>query len=335
MLRIGLIGYTNLCSGLGLFNWDWLHAFGDSILSVGSGKGPQQVWTDRQLSTQRPPHVNQIENYFETYQPDVLLFMETVFNGKLYGIAKRRGIKVVGIPMHETRTIVAPWPDLVICTCETAWHKTGGNKALLFLPIGLDLFPFKLRTGHTFVMSLGYDGMRDRRQAAVTIRAFCSFDDPDMRMIVNSQTNFPGRIDDPRIEYRLQNYPEPKDPYKDGDIFLAPIAYGGYERTILEAMSCGMPTLTTDADPMNLFQHDKDFLIQPYKKYEFSQAYVSDTVYNEVSFEAMRDKIEWLLKIPTGKYSERARAQAVAQSWESGYYKDVWLDALRGDDNLQ
>jgi len=330
-VRIGLIGYTNLCSGLGLFNHDWLDVFGDSILSVGSGKGPQQVWSERQLTVQRPPHVKQIENYFETYKPDVLLFMETVFNGKLFALAKQRGIRVVGIPMHETSTITAPWPDLIICTCETAWRKTKfHSKKMLFLPIGLELFPFKLRTGHTFVMSLGYDGMRDRRQAAVTIRAFCSFDDPDMRMVINSQTNFPGRIDDPRIEYRKQNYPEPKDLYKDGDIFLAPIAYGGYERMILEAMSSGMPTLTTNADPMNLFQHDPDLLVQPHKQYTFSEAYVSDTVYNEVSFEAMREKIAWLKTIDTAEYSLRSRQQAIAQSWGCKQipYKETWLEAL-------
>jgi glycosyltransferase involved in cell wall biosynthesis len=172
--------------------------------------------------------------------------------------------------------------------------------------------------------------MRDRRQSATTIKAFLSIEDPDIRMIVNTQTNIPGRTEDPRIEYRTQNYPEPKDVYADGDIMLAPMAYGGYERTILESMASGMPCLTTDADPMNLFQHDPDFLVSPFKQFTFSQSYISNTVYNQVSVESMREKISWLLTIPTSKYSHRARAQAVAQSWESTAidYRKVWLEAL-------
>jgi glycosyltransferase involved in cell wall biosynthesis len=332
-MRIGLIGYTDINSGIGLFDWDLFHAFGDSILSINSRKGAQLTLTEKQVSCNRPPNNLSIERYLDQFRPEVVLFVETPFNELLFKLCKDRGIKVVGIPMHESGAAARNGADLYICPSVSAWeknlHNNVTNSVLMFLPIGLDLFPYKQRTGHTFVMSLGYDGMRDRRQSAVTIKAFCSFDDPDMRLIVHTQTNIPGRVDDSRITYITGNYPEPKTCYEEGDIFLGCCAYGGYERTILEAMSSGMPTLTTNADPMNLFQHDPDLLIEPCRKYVFSEGYIQDTVYNVVSFEDMRDRLEWLMTIDTAKYSERARKQAEAQSWEGPIdYKGTWLQAL-------
>lgn len=54
-----------------------------------------------------------------------------------------------------------------------------------------------------------------------------------------------------------------------------------------------------------------------------------NTIYNEVSAEALRAKMEWLLTIDTADYSRRARAQAEAQSRESSIdYKAVWMKTL-------
>ena len=136
--------------------------------------------------------------------------------------------------------------------------------------------------------------------------------------------------DDKRITFIEKNYPHPADIYEDGDIAILPIAYGGYERSILESMASGMPTLTMDADPMNQYQHDPDLLVEPSRQYEFSEQWVFDTIYSEVSVGVLRAKMEWLLTIDTAKYSRRARRQAGAQSWESKDldYKNAWLETM-------
>jgi len=304
----------------------------DSILSIRCEAKGQEVWTDRQLNVSRPPTDRQLADYFATYRPDVVIYIETPFSEKLYSMAHSHGCKVVGIVMHETYMVSRLEADLLVCPCATAFTKAHGNKQLLFLPIGLKMFPFKLRKGHTFVASIGYGGVNDRRQVAKIVEAFNGLKDPEARLIINSQADLPRgvKVDDSRITLNQKTYPEPKDVYSEGDIAISPIAYGGYERGILEAMASGMPCLTMNADPMNLFQHDPDFLIEPERRWTLNGQWVRNTVYSEVSADTLREKMAWLLTIPTAEYSRWARAQAEAQSWESEIpYLETWLDAIR------
>lgn len=333
--RTGLIGYTNKNSGVGVFMWEFIRYLGaDSILSIDNPVKGREQWLERQVNTARPPPDREIEEYIRAYRPDVLLFIETPFSQSVYGLAKRYGIRTVAIPMHETFASSRLAADLLICPCFSAWEKARGNKVLLFLPIGLELFPYQERTGHTFVVNIGYAVHGDRRQSAVVVEAFRRLPNPEARLILHSQQAWPDGavVDDPRIEYRLGNNEHPSDNYRDGDILLAPMAYEGYGRTVLEGMASGMPVLTTDADPMNLFQHDPDLLVEPCERFHWSGRWVKGVVYNRISVEDMQRKLEWLLTIDTAKYSRRARKQAEAQTWESGDidYKSLWIKALKG-----
>ena len=332
-MRLGLVGYTNKSSGIGLFVYElWKYLDGDSILSIDAGIKGREVWTERQLNAKRPPSKDQIAEYFEKYEPTHILFLETPFSDSLYDIAQRHGVKVVGIPMAETFNVLGLRPDLLICPSLESWRKTSRRAKLLFLPIGLELFPFKLRKGHTFVLNIGYGGPHDRRQSVRVVQAFEHLGE-DARLIINTQaTGFPKEIEklkDPRIQKHLGSKPLPKDIYSEGDIAINIMAYGGYERPILESMASGMPCLTTNADPMNLFQHDSDFLMEPSERILIkSTQWVTDTYYNKVSVDDLIQKMRWLQEIDTEKYSKWARRQAEAQSWESGRYKDLWLETI-------
>lgn len=334
-LKIGLVGYTNLASGIGIFIWElWNYLQADSILSIGNKVKGQEKWTDRQVSCPRPPNALTIRNYLNEYQPDVVLFMETPFTREIFTETKKLGIKTVAIPMHETISASRLDPaDMMICTCQEAYRKsTHSNIKRLFLPIGLDLFVYKERTGHTFVTNIGYAGVHDRRQSATVIKAFEMIKDPKARLILRCQHEWPTncKSNDKRITFIKKNFPHPSDIYKDGDISILPIAYGGYERSILESMASGMPCLTMNADPMAMYQHDKDFLIEPYTILELSMQWVVNTYYNTVSIDDLYKKMMWLLTIDTAKYSKQARRQAVAQSWESKEidYKSEWIRTL-------
>ena len=331
--RIGVIGYTNLASGIGIFTHELWRAFGDSIFSVSADIKGQERWAERQATVSRPPTMREIVRYLDEFEPEVVVYIETPFSHHLFPIAKEAGVKVVGIMMHEFFGRDMVRGDLVICPSFSAWEKAKGEKALLFLPISLELFPYRERTGHTFLVNVGYgSGLEvDRRQTWKIIEAFCRLDDPRARLVVHSQMPRPGiEVDDDRITYEVSNLARPADVYDLGDILIAVSAYGGYERTILEGMACGLPVLTTDADPMNLFQHDPDFLVPPAKRWMYNEKWISNTVYNEISVDDLEERMRWLLTIDTAKYSRRARAQAEAQSWESKDidYRGAWLKVL-------
>ena len=338
MYRLGLVGYTNISSGIGCFIRELFDYLGDentSILSVNAGIKGQEKWTDRQYSAGRPPSQREITEYLDTFTPDVVLFIETPFAEALYPLCRQRGIKTIAVPMHETFSAARLKSDLMICTCYSAYEKAqGADVRLLFLPIGLEMFPFVERTGHTFLMNIGYGGPHDRRQSSKVVHAFQMCDNPDARLIVNcQQSQFPPgvKVPDERITYFTGSRTHPREVYNEGDIYLAPMAYGGYERPILEAMASGMPTLTTNADPMNLFQHDSRFLIEPCRKWLIKNSeWVVNTIYNEVSAEDLAEKMRWLMTIDTAKFSARARAQAFAQSWEDIEipYLETWKGVL-------
>lgn len=286
-----------------------------------------------------------IKEYFETYRPDVIIFMETPFNESIYNISKKHNVKTVGIPMHETFTARRLYPDFLICPCITAYEKAReADKVLLFLPISTELFPFKLRTGHDFVLNIGYNGVYDRRQSRKIVEAFKRLPE-EAKLFIHAQDKLEDDLDvnDPRITVEVGNYELPRTGYERGDILIAPQAYGGYERSILEGMASGMPVLTTNADPMCQYQHDPQFLVEPCQKFAISSQWVVNTIYNEVSVDSLEEKFKWLLTIDTEKYSKRAREQAVAQSWESKDidYRGAWnkvLEELVGktrDDNVQ
>lgn len=335
-MRLGIIGYTNLTSGIGVFCREFIDYLGvDSILSVEIIKG-QERWLKRQVDTPFPIPKRVVLDYLIDYRPDVVMFIETAFSDDLLWLAESRGVKTVAISMHETwdqRKLKGA--DLVACPCFSALEKAQANRAnakLMFLPIGLEMFPFRERTGHVFTQNLGYNEFNDRRQTAKVVRAFQSIRDPDARLILSCQGQWPPgvKVHDSRITYRQRETATPTENYEDGDIAILPMAYEGYGRTILESMASGMPVLTMDADPMNLFQHDPDFLLTPARRNVRNGRCMHNTVYNEVSVRDLAVKMQWLLTIDTLRYSRAARATAESMSWESTTvdYKKIWLETL-------
>jgi len=335
-VRIGLVSYTNLTSGIGVFAHELVKYLGvDSVLSVQNLVKGRERWMERQYDAGECLNRETVNRYLSKYHPDIVLFFETPFGRGLEEARERRNFRVAAIPMQETMHHKDfSWCDAIICCCKTALEKARDldiKRAYgLFLPIGMDLFPFRKRKGHTFVHNVGYGWRTDRRQTKKVVEAFRGLPE-DARLIVNAQQQFPRAtvVDDSRIEYRLQSFARPEDIFAEGDISILPIAYGGYERMILESMASGMPCLTTDADPMNLFQHDERFLVKPMNSRRVTNPFLYEVDYHEVSVKALRKKMRWLLEIDTAKFSKAARAQAVAQSWESKIdYRAEWMRVL-------
>jgi len=212
-MRLGIITYTNLASGIGLFGYEfWKYLEADSILSVPNKVKGQDTWTERQLTLSHPPGPKDVESYIERFRPDTILFLETPFSNTMSRVARGRGVKTVGIPMHESRASVGMQPDLLICTSCEAWRKSNHpNKRLMFLPIGSELFPFRQRTGHTFIHNIGYGGVHDRRQTAAVVKAFQELENPKARLILRTPTRVACRVEGKRQANHLhqEELPEP------------------------------------------------------------------------------------------------------------------------------
>ncbi|MFA5467052.1 MAG: hypothetical protein WC251_04290, partial [Candidatus Izemoplasmatales bacterium] len=196
---------------------------------------------------------------------------------------------------------------------------------------------------HEFIFNLGYVGFCDRRQTGAVLEAFKAAGGKNT-LIVRAQAN-EHKLPDmphgyekskdsdydytyPRIIRRIYNYDSPTDIYREGDISIQVSAYGGYERMILESMASGMPTLTMNADPMNIFQPDEDFLM-PSHPQELRSSHAWNTIYNRVDVGELTEKFKWLAKIDTRKYSRKARKVAEGMSWESGKYTKAWRDIIK------
>ncbi len=334
-MRLGLIGYSNRSSGIGMLIHDFIDNLPiDSFLSYPSVKGQEDGWHERQHTAWRPKDSKALRRYMEAFKPDAVIFIETDYFPHGFKIVKELGSKPVCVVMHEVYrhwTQIEEEADLAICPSRNALEKAVGCERSVFLPlpIALEPFPYKERGGHTLVHNVGYGWRNDRRQTARVVRAFHSLEDPDARLIVNCQSKWAEGVPlpDERIDYRLVDLPEPADIWAEGDIAIQPTAYEGFGRMPLEAQACGLPCLTMDADPMNLSQNDSDLLIAPNQTY-LAPKFAHDTVFNEVSVEGLREKMEWLLTLPMPDYSKRARAFAEEKSWSNPKMRDPWIETL-------
>ena len=131
-----------------------------------------------------------------------------------------------------------------------------------------------------FLISAGWDGhyarnapYMDRRGAGLAMRAF-GLVKGDCRLIVLSQDSLDQCPEEwrsllgtePRIEFRAGTF-DPT-PYGVGDLYLYPSRLDGIGLTLPEALSSGLPAITTDAPPMSEFvRHGVNGLLVPVREH--------------------------------------------------------------------
>ncbi|MDO8885719.1 glycosyltransferase family 4 protein [Candidatus Oleimmundimicrobium sp.] len=275
-LELGIICYTNLRSGLGIFAKEFIDNLGiDHILSVNSVKG-REDWQETQINASMRPNDSQIIELLEKI--DLLITLEIPFNFNAYRIAKEMGKKSAVVVNHEWFNLNDNWGDcdLFICPSKTAYDKLGkfGDKRLLInVPIDISGYKFTPRGGlfnsNVFVHNAGYGGIFKRKSTDEVIRAFHK--SKAKKLIINAQRDIGDELsfqareilsEDTRIDFRINDYEDNNELYKEGDIAIQPSKFEGYGRAIIEAMACGMPVITTNQDPMNSFYPDKELLIK-------------------------------------------------------------------------
>jgi len=244
--RIGLVGF-NCASGLGEKNRQlstWLDIDGWLIRphrKFHTLDPPQNI---RTVVTKKEG----VEDFIKSV--DVLLFDETPFYDELIPLVKKHGKRLVCIPAMEWMPKdESGWPldvDLFICPTRQCYDTFRDHLPCVYFPwpVDTDRFKFKQRTKvERFLFLNGRGGWRGRKGSHIICDAKHRW--PDMPLLVRSQT--PVKWPDGTIV--LDTLQSNANIYDEGDVLLVPHAIDGTGLEPMEAMSCGMPVVSTDGQP--------------------------------------------------------------------------------------
>lgn len=188
---------------------------------------------------------------------DCLLLLENAWNSwPIVEEAKRRGIRVVMIPMYEFTPFPLPVPvDLYLCPSklDVRYYEKLPHK---FLPIPVQV-PWRLRKfARTFIHNAGHGGYRYRNGTPELVDAM-KYVRSDARLLLRGQANEPQiqklfrRIEkDPRIEITLGDVSD-DELYHNGDVFVFPEKFNGLSLPLQEAYASGLLVMASDRFPMN------------------------------------------------------------------------------------
>ena len=189
----------------------------------------------------------------------MLICLEHVgWHPKLISIAKKLDIKLVCVPMWEWfRGTDKIWQevDLFLCPNLKAYNivRSYGFCNAVQIPWALDLKRLPLRRvvgkASTFIHNAGIVDEDDRKGTVSTIKAFSKLSYPNVRLIVRTQNHFNIAVTDERITIKVGDVPL-NHLYTDGDVAVQPSKLEGLGFMVLEPVCCGIPTITSDIDPV-------------------------------------------------------------------------------------
>lgn len=196
----------------------------------------------------------------------------------------------------------------------------------------------------TFIISAGWDGLyasstpwMDRKGIGVTLRAFTRVKG-NCKLIVLSQVPLekcPKQWDeiirvDPRIEFQFGSHN--KTPYNLGDIYVYPSRLDGIGLTLTEALSCGLPAITTDNAPMNEFvQHNINGFLVDVEEFRGRPDgyYWAESICDE---DCLKDAIQRYIDNPDLILDHSINARRIAEEqmdWEkNSYFLNDWITKI-------
>ena len=243
--RIGLVGYSTP-SGLGELNrqlatytdiYRWLvrpHTKQKTI------EPPEDVdWITCPTGVKVPEFVKSV---------DIVVFAEVPYYDNLMDTCRKHGCKTVCIPMIEWMPQdLNGWlkqVDLFICPTNQCYEQLSKYVPCTYFPWPVDTerFKFQQRTVcNKFLFINGHGGHKGRKGASV-IQEVLKLQ-PDLPILVYDQTN--------TFENKLPKIEENFSLYEQGDVLINPHSVDGLGLEAMEAMSCGMPVISTDGKPWN------------------------------------------------------------------------------------
>jgi len=326
-LRIGIIARVDN-GGLANQTYDyWKHIteITKALVILTSGKQQDVLRYPEQILCEGFPTLEQIDAFLKDI--DIVMAFETPYNWNIFSMAKERGIKTILTPNYEWTEEHPPiHPDLYLCPSllerDIYEHYPTMSEYLPF-PIERKLFPFKLRKkADTFVFNNGHGGTKGRNGLVALLQAI-PLVKSDVKFIIRSQVPIP-TIQDERVDTR-QGDVDRTELFKEGDVLILPRMFGALSLPTWEAVSSGMPVLSTNLYPFNKIL-PKDWFFEPEMIEQGRTASVNRVIdIAVVSPIKIAEKIdEWAHKDIT-EDSKKANEIAVDISWEALHDKYIKL----------
>jgi glycosyltransferase involved in cell wall biosynthesis len=259
-----------------------LAAAGIEVRIYGRGQYlPQHRWTqsedkpwdvvhDRCVAGLSRVDAAQFNNWIRDWQPDWLIFNEQRSWAPVLQ-AKDLGVQCAAyIDYYRSDSLqLFDLYDLLFCHTKRHFGVFASDPRAIYIPWGVDTDyfspgPRQRSLSHSddplvIVHSAGMGGPNDRKGTDLALKAFARVKGP-ARLLLHSQLpldqlpqSWTDVIDaDSRIEF-LTGSLEPRELYRNGDLYLYPSRLEGIGLTLPEAMACGLAAITTDAAPMNEF----------------------------------------------------------------------------------
>lgn len=314
--RIGLIGY-NSPTGLGELN------------KQAATFLPVEQWMviahkQHGVGKDFPPGVSYVVSRGEKdkvtrflHTIDTLLFFETPFYGSIVKMAKEQGKRVVCVPMIEwmPKPNSAGWVkdvDLFLCPtvqCYDTLSQEGLPVGYFPWPVDTERFAYTQRDRcKRFLYVEGKGGYNDRKGTAA-IRALLG-QIPHLPITIVSQSDRQWVGEDIKLHRNVKNN---EDIYKLGDVLLAPHKFDGLGLGPREAMSCGLPVITTKGQPWN--EIPAFARIEATEKRVLIGRTITSYEPNELTGLALAGACEAALGTPLSNYSQEARTWAESVSF--------------------
>lgn len=216
-----------------------------------------------------PPDL--LADWIRSCRLDMVIFNEE-YDWDLVRAAKRTGAKIatyLDFYAEDWRDLLSLY-DRVLCSTRRTYDQVREFCAAAFIGWGVDLERFRPRPARssrrTFFHNAGWLGNQYRKMTPIVLAAFDAISRhlPDVTLFVHAQADrsiLPAESlrvleRNPRIEYFVGTVPAP-GLYSEGTIHVLPTKLEGLGLPIVEGLACGMPTIVTDAPPMNEFVRDK------------------------------------------------------------------------------
>jgi len=309
-------------SGLGMLAWEFytnLQEYITKVLVIHNGS--YQCFPERfnqwKYYTQGQLVPKVLEDFLDNI--DILLAIETPYNWFAFTLAKYKKIKTVLIPMFECNDkVLEVYPSLIACPSMLEYESFKNEPSkleIIPLPINRKRLLYKNRKkAMVFKHHVGHAGLAGRTGTNELLKAIPLVKNRNIKFIINSQVEIP-RIQDERLIIKIGNIKNYWDLWNEGDIYIFPTNQEMISMPLNEALSVGMPVLTTEFDYFKSFLPQKWF-IKPEEitKVKLHQRFMNFAV--KLDIEKIAQKIDEFAEKDISEDSKIANRLAEEISWE-------------------